>query len=389
MTAMRATTAEARSAPPKRGRLPWALLTATVALVLVMVPLSLGKEELFDTILFGLLALTLATTGAFVAARRPDNPIGWIFCAQGLWVAVVETWEAFAYHSLPTAETGQWVVGWSWVLDVTAYAIIFLLFPTGRLLTRRWKPVLWLLLASCLLAVPGQAFNADNPDNPFVIESVVLDVMFGLGMACYLAGLIAALVSLVIRYRRATGVERLQLKQLVFAAGVLLPITPLAVPFYYDSVAVQVAVGLGFLLLPVAAGLAILRYRLYDIDVVINRALVYGSLTATLAGVYLGSVLLLQLVLSTFTEGSALAVAVSTLAVAALFRPVRGRIQEAVDRRFFRRRYDAARTLQAFGVRLRDEVDLDALGGELRDVVAQTMQPAHVSLWLRAPEAGR
>jgi hypothetical protein len=198
-----------------------------------------------------------------------------------------------------------------------------------------------------------------------------------------LAALIAAVVCVGIRYRRATGVERLQLKQLVLAGVVALPILMLAVPFYYASVLVEVAVVLALLLLPVSAGLAILRYRLYDIDVVINRALVYGSLTAILAGAYLGSVLLLQLALGAVTEGSALAVAVSTLAVAALFRPVRGRIQATVDRRFFRRKYDAVRTLERFGAHLRDEIDLDALGGELRDVVAQTMQPAHVSLWLR------
>ncbi|MDQ3678540.1 MAG: hypothetical protein M3401_17380 [Actinomycetota bacterium] len=380
---MSPTVAEGSVAPPRKARLPWVLLGVAIVLVLAMVPLSIGREPLFDTVFYGLLALSLGTMGAFVASRHPANPIGWVFCAIGIWGGVVETWEAFDYHSLPTSDVGLWIVGWSWVLDLTAYAVVFLLFPTGHLLTRRWRIVIWLLISACILGVPGQALNADNPENPLIVDSVAVQVMFGLGMMLLLVALAAALTSVVIRFRRAAGAERLQLKQLVFAGSVVLPTCVIAVPFYYDSVAVQAAIGLAFLALPLAAGLAILRYRLYDIDVVINRALVYGALTATLAGAYLAGVLLLQLILSGVTANSSLAVAGSTLAVAALFQPARGRIQATVDRRFFRRKYDAARTLERFGARLRDEVDLDALGIELRAVVGEAMQPAHVSLWLR------
>jgi hypothetical protein len=202
-----------------------------------------------------------------------------------------------------------------------------------------------------------------------------------------LAGIAGAVAALIVRFRRATGLERLQLKQLVFAAAVTLPSMALAAPFYYDSVLVQIVIALALLALPVAAGLAILRYRLYHIDVVINRTLVYGTLTATLAAVYLGSVLVLQLALSTFTEGSGLAVAVSTLAVAAMFRPIRSRIQDEVDRRFFRNKYDAARTLDRFGTHLRDQVGLSEIGADLLTVVGDTVQPTHASLWLRSPEA--
>ncbi|MFL6024389.1 MAG: hypothetical protein ACJ72O_13705, partial [Marmoricola sp.] len=188
---------------------------------------------------------------------------------------------------------------------------------------------------------------------------------------------------------RSTGLERLQLKQLVLAGVLLLPAIAISIPYYEGSVLVQVILAVAFLGLPVAVGVAILRYRLYDIDVIINRTLVYLTLTATLAGTYLGSVLLLQLVLSRWTAGSSLAVAVSTLTVAALFGPARSRIQTAVDRRFFRAKYDASRTVAQFAVHVRDQVDLADIGGDLLTVVRTTVQPAHASLWLRDQEVYR
>jgi hypothetical protein len=229
---------------------------------------------------------------------------------------------------------------------------------------------------------PGALEDFAQIQNPFGIESWIRDVFGGLSFLLLLIGVVGAPLSLYLRLRRASGQQREQIKWLVWAgaiAAVTLVIGTAGYDVWGEAVS-NAAILLSVLGLAVATGIAILRYRLYDIDVVINRTLVYGALTATLAAGYLGSVLLLQLLLS---PSSDLAIAGSTLAVAALFQPARRRIQELVNRRFYRRRYDAARTLERFGGALRDEVDLDSLGGELRGVVAETMQPAHVSLWLR------
>jgi hypothetical protein len=369
-------------------RVPLRLLILTLVVIAANVSLSLGQEPLFDTVLYGLRDLTFGITGALVIRSQPANPIGWLLSATGLWGALRELWEASAYNGFPTGEFGQWVVSWCWIGDLAVYAFIFLLFPTGRLMSRRWRRVAWLLAAGAALAIPGQALSPDNTmfvdhTNPFAVHSSLVAPAFSIGITVMLVALLASVASLILRFRRSAGVERLQLKQLVLAASVCLVIMPISVPFFEDSVFVQVVIVLALISLPVATGMAILRYRLYDIDVVINRTLVYAGLTATLAGTYLASVLLLQLVLSGVTPNSSLAVAGSTLAVAALFQPARRRIQSAVDRRFFRRKYDAVRTLERFGARLRDEIDLDALGVELRAVVGDTMQPAHVSLWIR------
>jgi len=263
--------------------------------------------------------------------------------------------------------------------------LLLLLFPDGRLPSPRWRPVAWLAAVGILGIGVGEAFAPGTLDN-FPAENP-----FGLGGAggriaealavCFALIAIAALASvasLVVRLRRSSGDERQQLKWLASGGVVLALAGPAsgaagsALPIIIGQVAVAVAVGVG-----------ILKYRLYEIDVVINRTLVYGALTATLGVAYLGTVLLLQLTLNPLTDSNSLAVAASTLAVAALFRPARSRIQGAVDRRFYRRKYDAARTLEAFSARLRDEIDLDTLGAELREVVDETMQPTHVSVWLR------
>ncbi|MEO6471046.1 MAG: hypothetical protein ABIR57_04285, partial [Aeromicrobium sp.] len=253
--------------------------------------------------------------------------------------------------------------------------------------TPRWRPVVWIALAATLFTFIGEAFGPgrfqDYPlDNPFGV-GVVADVVGIVGFLLMAVAAVTSLVSLVVRFRRSHGEEREQLKWVTSAAVVFVII--FAVPtqnFVGDDVEFATLL-FGILVIASAVGVAIQRYRLYDIDVVINRALVYGTLTAILAGTYLGSVLVLQLALDKFTAGSGFAVAASTLATAALVRPARARIQAVVDHRFFRRKYDAAQTLERFGSRVRNEVDLESLQSDLRAVVAETMQPAHLTLWIR------
>jgi len=364
------------------------------------------------TLILLLLPLGFTAVGTVIALRKPANSIGWVCLGIGLLLAL-PAGQYGSYGSdtgsppLPGAEFFSWLDSWIWLPAVGSVGtFLLLLFPDGRLLSPRWRAVAWASGAVIVLAAlsealyPGALASAPSMANPLAVEAAayVPGRLPGGGNVLLAPCFIAAAASLVLRFRRARGRERLQMKWFASAAALLALLFPVAVaanlvagllhagrplglPLLEDAVSAS-AVGL-----PLAIGIAVLRHDLYDIDVVINRTLVYGALTATLAGVYLGSVLVLQLALSSVTEGSGLAVAGSTLAVAALFRPARARIQAAVDRRFYRRKYDAALTLERFGAHLRDEVDLDALSGELRGVVAQTMQPASMSLWLRVPEA--
>ena len=354
-------------------------------------------EDLIIFVGFGMFAVV----GALLVAKRPDNVIGWILSAASLVVGVAAS-ETYAAYVMTTrgqpdalAVFGAWANSWYWLLFLgLLFVYLPLLFPDGRLLSRRWLPVAVVpgigLAATVVLGALAETLRGQNVDyridNPIGIEGLAhveeLPVLFVFG-GLFLAGAIGAIVSLVVRFRRSRGIERQQLKWFLYAAAPV-PIAPFSdqMPAVIDAV----AFGWVFLGLPAAVGIAVLRYRLYDIDVVINRTLVYGALTASLALVYLGSVVGLQRLLSPVVgEDNQLAVVASTLLIAALFGPLRRRVQSLIDRRFYRQKYDARKTLEAFSAKLRDTSDLDGLNRELLAVVRQTMQPEHVSLWLRSP----
>ena len=382
------------------------------------------------TALFSILSLAFPTVGALVASRRPENPIGWIFCGTGLLYGVQAFASGYADYallehtgSLPGGEFLAWISRWIGVPVLPlAGALLVLLFPNGKLLSRNWQPVVWvavcgsaMLALSAALAPGPLSFQPtfDNPlglggaigklgpsesgplfDQPSVakpadtkINTGVVEIFVRVGFFFVLVSWLFAVAAMITRMDQARGAERQQLKWFVYTVALLVVgFLAALLGFGQHSVAWNIGIA-AFNFLPIAAGIAILRYHLYDIDVVINRTLVYGVLTAALALVYVGSIVLLQGLFRALTgETSQLAVVASTLAIAALFVPLRQRVQAFIDRRFYRRKYDVAKTLQAFNTRLRDDVDLDNVADDLVEVVKETMQPAHVSLWLRPPE---
>jgi hypothetical protein len=363
------------------------------------------EEPVLVGVGFGLVALALATVGALVASRRRGNPIGWIFLGQGVALGVGAGFAGgyAAYGllnepgSLPLARLFAWLAhfviqGGGLVLGT--FVIIMLLFPDGRPPSSRWRWLAWLAVLASLVSQLATAFGAEElPDfhgvqNPLRVgfAGSVLDAAGDWMILVLLVALLGAAASLVVRFRRSRGAARQQLK-LIVVAGVILAVTSATGPFWWlvvptvGEVVWPLLFAVALAAIPGAVGVAILRYRLYDIDRIVNRALVYGVLTVLLAGVYAG----VAVGLGTLVGESSLVVAASTLLVAALFRPARRWVQGLIDRRFFRRRYDAARTLEAFTARLREKVDLDSLTEDLVGVVRDTMQPANASLWLAEP----
>jgi len=382
------------------GRSAWSLAAVALSMMVAGVALSAVADGAVSGVDIGLTAvlLTFPVVGALVASRQPDNAIGWLFCAAGTLFGAASLAQGYAEVALPDGRPGAvwaaWLSGWLYLAPVFGLpSLLFLLFPDGRPLRPRWRAAVWVAAAAVVLQSVGTAMRPgellDAPvqgiENPLGVAGAELPE--GLGWALGLHSLLLATTSLTLRFRRARGVERVQMTwfvsaAVVFAVSIMGEAAIWAVEGDVPEV-VQLLVLAAYATIPLASGIAILRHRLYDIDVVIKRTLVYGSLTALLLATYLGLVLVLRLVLSPVTGESDLAVAGSTLAVAALFRPLRARVQAVVDRRFYRRRYDAARTLDDFSTRLRDELDLETLGNDLRRAVRETLAPTSVSLWLR------
>jgi len=356
--------------------------------------------------------LTFPLVGALIASNRPKNPIGWICLAVGIFWMLANLSSSYGMYGLRVASPGSVpfpaaigsVGEWMWAPAVGLGICLILLFPDGRLPSRRWRPLAWLSGAAIFLVSAGFALSPGPMEgllgirNPFGLEEYpwIADAAQGVILLLFLC-ILASAASLVLRFLRSGGEEREQIKWLAFAAsilglvgfssfvipGIIVPDATGGANRLWENL-LEDAVTLSFAGVPVAVGVAVLKYRLYGIEVVINRTLVYGTLTATLVALYFGGIVVLQRVFVFLTgQKSTLAVVASTLLIAALFTPLRRRIQSFIDRRFYRSKYDARKTLEAFSAKLRDETDLDALSNDLVGVVRKTMQPAHVSLWLR------
>jgi hypothetical protein len=382
------------------------LLLALFGGFMVLVPVFYALNHAFERALEGDVVTLIASAGFagagyMIAIHHRDNAIGWIFLVAGVSTPLTALTEQYGIYSLntnpgslPAAAAVAWISTWAWVLAVMLPVFYLpLLFPDGRLPSRRWLPIAAVdaivivayIMATALSPKPLTSFG--SVANPFGIESfgtIAQSTKDILEMIAPVV-LVASVIAVIVRFHASHGVERQQMKWFTYAVAVMGILSMLN-----DTVdgSNNLLFGVGITLLPVATGIAIVRYRLYDIDRIINKTLVYGVLTAILATLDVVLVIGLEHLLNPIASGSDLIVAGSTLAVAALVRPLRSRIQTVVDRRFYRRKYDATRTLEAFSSRLRDQTDLSALASELGAVVQETMQPTQVSLWLCGGRGG-
>jgi hypothetical protein len=380
-----------------------------LGLFLLVLPLSHSDVTLlYYLVETTLVAVGYSTVGAIVASRMPDSTIGWLFCTIGLFFGVIHFSGEYAMYtlvavpgSLPAGEVAAWIFTWIWVPGLGLIVFLLLLFPDGRLPGALWRWVARLTVGAVLAGVILAAFSPGavlgQPfENPLGIKGLP-SASKTVEAFMYVLVLVGA-SSMLARLRHAVRVERQQIKWFAYAStvsisGVILKNTifPALGGAWVWPVGLMLTI-VGLAGSPFALGIAILRYRLYEIDLLINRTLVYGSLTAMLALMYFGGVTATQAIFQALTsqeQQPQLAIVVSTQVIAALFNPLRHRIQAIIDRRFYRGKYDAAKTLQAFSAKLRDETNLDALREDLVGVVRETMQPAHVSLWLRSETASK
>jgi len=398
------------------GALSGAMFVGSVALWVLArsthVPSSWGANLTVAGLLGEVLFLAFPLVGALIASKHPHNPIGWIMLADGLLWMLRDMFTYYSVYGVAKPGSVPFPVGlagvnhWLWVpAGGLLGTYLLLLFPDGKLPSRRWRSLAWLsgavivLLSIGVILTPEPLENLGEIRNPFGLGAVPWLTTAGYVVRPLLPlCILASALSLVMRYRRSGGEEREQIKWIAFAASVVGLLYMIALvssfivpseiwfaaglPLWLDFL--EYAALLSFTTVPIAMGFAVLRHRLYDINILINRTLVYGSLTAALVTLYFGGIVVLQRLFVLLTgQQSTLAVVASTLLIAALFNPLRRRIQSFIDRRFYRAKYDARKTLEVFSSKLRDETDLEALSGDLVGVVRETMQPAHVSLWLR------
>jgi hypothetical protein len=392
--------------------LAWSLAALSVAVLVGGIALSRAAGSAVPDLAFGgetndasvvanlVTLLTFSVVGAIIASRRPRNAIGWLFCSVGVTIGLnsfagdyAEYWLVSGSGMKSLAETAAWFSSWAWILlTYVPTSFVLLLFPDGRLPSPRWRPVAWGAALGITGVVVGYALKAgpleDFPQiaNPYGVDGPIVGMVGVAGSIVAAGSLVASAVSLIVRMRHAGSEQRQQIKWLAYGGTVVVGTICVSGVINLWNVPVGIVVGnVALLGLPVFTGIAIVKHHLYDIDVVINRTLVYGALTAMLVGVYAGCIVVLQGLLRALTgHDSQLAIVASTLAVAALFNPLRHRIQAFIDRRFYRRKYDAAKLLSAFNARLRDETNLRTLSDDLVGVVKETMQPEHVTLWLRS-----
>jgi signal transduction histidine kinase len=373
--------------------LPVALFVATLVAETVAVVLGWGVRPEYDTVLYAVSSVTLAGAGALIASRHPENPIGWLFCGSALFDAltgdIAQAWGVRAAQSgWPGGTIGEWIALWSWLPGALAIVLTFLLFPDGRLLRPAWLAVVIVNVAGVLLAAPGWALNTDlgsdfvKGRNPYAIAGVLPNLLRAVGMTLFLGSFVASVVPLGLRLRSATGVERQQLKLFAFTAICAVAVLSTGATLWNAAPIVRTLIPIAVMSLPIATCIAILRYRLYDIDVVISRALTYSALTALLAGTYAVSVVVIGAAVGT---GSAWTTAGATLVIAGAFLPLRRRIQDVVDRRFNRTRFDAMQQMTRF---LEDLHAGRAAPEDIESVLRAALVVDDLELRLRLPDSG-